>query len=318
MTCRICGNSEGNRLFQAREMMFGSREPFDYLECGQCGTLQIVTIPEDMARFYPADYYSYRLPRLKQNPVRTFLRYHRAKNYLGLPSLMGRLAAHKENQRPAIFRFLKAARVNQATPILDVGCGSGNLLAELAKYGFRDLTGIDPFLAEDVHFTAQFRVLRKSIEEETRRYPLVMLHHSFEHMADPLLVLRRVKDLVSDGGTLLIRIPLAGTFACRHYGRDWVQLDAPRHLFLHTERSMHLLTSAAGLRVREIIYDSEPFQFWGSEQIKRDMPLSDPRSYGSNPAGSIFTRAEIKAFALESRRLNAARDGDQACFLLER
>jgi SAM-dependent methyltransferase len=299
-------------------MMFGSRESFDYLECSKCGTLQIVSIPEDMSPYYPANYYSFKLPRLKQNPVRTFLRYHRALNYLGLPSILGHLAAHKESQRPVIFRWLKAARVNPETPILDVGCGSGGLLAELSKYGFRDLTGIDPFLAGDVHFTSCFRVLRKDIEKETRRYPLVMLHHSFEHMADPLQVLRRAKDLLTDAGTLLIRIPLAGTFACRHYGRDWVQLDAPRHLFLYTERSMGVLASAAGLRVREVIYDSEAFQFWGSEQVKRDIPLTDPRSYGTDPSRSIFTPREIQAFAKESIRLNSAKDGDQACFFLER
>ena len=56
MKCRICGNKEGNAPFEAREMMFGTRERFTYFECNSCGCLQIAEIPDDLARFYAADY----------------------------------------------------------------------------------------------------------------------------------------------------------------------------------------------------------------------------------------------------------------------
>lgn len=54
--CRICGNLENNRQFQVREMYFGFGEEFAYSECSACGCLQIVEIPTDMARYYPANY----------------------------------------------------------------------------------------------------------------------------------------------------------------------------------------------------------------------------------------------------------------------
>ncbi|MGH2855114.1 MAG: hypothetical protein ACRDLF_13090, partial [Solirubrobacteraceae bacterium] len=57
-TCAICANAAGNRVFGAREMMFGLRERFEYLECGECGCLQLLDVPEDLARFYPESYYS--------------------------------------------------------------------------------------------------------------------------------------------------------------------------------------------------------------------------------------------------------------------
>src|SRR5262245_28570152 len=56
--CRICRNSDGNQTYQVREMMFGLLDVFPYVECAQCGCLQIQTIPADMARFYPGKYYS--------------------------------------------------------------------------------------------------------------------------------------------------------------------------------------------------------------------------------------------------------------------
>ena len=55
--CLICQNTEHNRIIKTREMMFGLREEFRYLECGQCGTIQLLDVP-GLARFYPPEYLS--------------------------------------------------------------------------------------------------------------------------------------------------------------------------------------------------------------------------------------------------------------------
>src|SRR6478609_9592522 len=57
--CRICGNIEGNIIFQTKEMMFGFRDPFNYVECKECGTVQIEEIPGNIEKYYPDNYYSY-------------------------------------------------------------------------------------------------------------------------------------------------------------------------------------------------------------------------------------------------------------------
>ena len=131
-------------------MMFGTREAFTYLECSACGTVQILEVPGDLARHYPADYYSLAKARLNQGPVKSWLRRHRARHYLGLPSLLRRLAAHKVSRRPKIILPLRKAGATPETPVLDVGCGTGGHLVELYNYGFRDLTGVDPFLEADI------------------------------------------------------------------------------------------------------------------------------------------------------------------------
>lgn len=33
---RVCGNESGNKIHQAKEMMFGWRDSFDYVECAHC------------------------------------------------------------------------------------------------------------------------------------------------------------------------------------------------------------------------------------------------------------------------------------------
>ena len=39
--------------------MFGTRESFTYLQCGGCGTVQLLDVPADLAPHYPPDYYSF-------------------------------------------------------------------------------------------------------------------------------------------------------------------------------------------------------------------------------------------------------------------
>jgi hypothetical protein len=80
--CRICQNSAGNRIFTAREMMFGSRETFDYVECAACGCIQIIEIPAEIEKYYhyPQTFYSLGVRKNPpKKPVRTYLRRQRSK-----------------------------------------------------------------------------------------------------------------------------------------------------------------------------------------------------------------------------------------------
>jgi len=137
---------------------------------------------------------------------------------------------------------------------------------------FRDLTGVDPFIKEDIHYSSGLRVLKKSLFEVDDQYDLITLHHSYEHMPEPLVVMKQLHRLTKEGGTVLIRIPLADSYAWRTYGVDWLQLDAPRHIYLHTCKSIERIAKQSGFHIKDIVYDSDAEQFLGSEQYKRDIP----------------------------------------------
>jgi len=312
--CRICSNVDGNETFTVREMMFGTRDAFAYIQCAACGCVQIAGVPEDLGRYYPADYYSYAPPR-REGRVRALLQRLRADHLLGRPNPVGWFITGRRGVPQAI-AYVRRAPVGREHSILDVGCGTGELLLAMRSYGFRDLTGIDPFVERDVDYGNGVRVWKRELEDHEGRHDLVMLHHTFEHMESPQTVLARIRELLTPGGTVLLRMPVASSTAFARYRADWVQLDAPRHLYLHTPRSLSLLAQRAGLEVADVVYDSTAFQFWGSEQYRRDIPLRDPRSYLMNPAASPFTPAEIEAFAKRAHQLNEEGRGDQAAFYL--
>jgi 2-polyprenyl-3-methyl-5-hydroxy-6-metoxy-1,4-benzoquinol methylase len=299
-------------------MMYGFRDEFEYFQCSNCECLQATEIPESLSKYYSEDYYSFSTPELiKLNKFMWLLKHQRTGYCLSGKGAMGRILV-KLFGKTHLPEWIGSAGVDADSRILDVGCGAGHLLMYLHKKGFSDLTGVDPYIQEDRYFDNGVRVLKRSLDETNESFDFIMLHHSFEHFSDPLNTLKTLHEKTECEGQVLIRIPVVSSFAWEQYGTDWVQLDAPRHLFLHSIKSMELLSGEAGFWIESIEFDSDAFQFWGSEQYKKGIPLHDGRSYKFGIEGSIFTKNEILKFQKKAEELNAAERGDQACFLLRK
>jgi SAM-dependent methyltransferase len=315
--CRICGNAEGNRSYRLKEAMFGLGEVFEYIECGACGCLQIADIPADMAAHYPRGYYSFlSSPEGRAGGVRNFLAGVRNRSYLTRRGLAGPLLGRWFPNEP--MRLVGLAGLRADSRILDVGCGSGSLLNGVKEAGFNHVLGIDPFLDRDIRYASGLELRKLSIHQVTGEWDVVMFHHSFEHAEDPLGQLMAVSRLLSPGGVCLIRIPTVSSYAWHAYRTHWVQLDPPRHLHLHSLRSMEVMCERAGLQRAMTIFDSDEFQFCGSEDVARGIPLESETSYFKNRSLSGFSPHAIAAFKEKARFLNALGWGDQAAFYLRK
>jgi SAM-dependent methyltransferase len=296
-------------------MMFGTHDPFTYLACAACGCLELLNRPADLSRYYPPNYYS-----TSNGRIGLWLRYwlspSMSRYWLGRGSLVGYLLC-RGRQRPPILEFLRRRGVRKGSQLLDVGSGVGHLLFFLRQLGFRRLVGVDPFIEADLAFPGRISVVKGRLSQVAGSFDYVVMNHSFEHMDAPLEVLKQARSLLAPDGQLIISTPIASSFAWREYGANWVQLDPPRHLFIHTVKSIEILARQAGLRVAEVVYDSYGFQFWGSEQYRAGIPLADTRSYALAPKESMFNPEQLAQFERRSAELNAAADGDSASFYLE-
>ena len=316
MQCRVCGSTQDHPVHEAREMMFGLRDSHCYFQCLACGCLQIEQIPADMAPYYGPGYYSFRAPG--RTGLAAWLVDARNRHAVLQRGLTGALLSRLQPTRQ--FDFLQPVRaaLHADVRMLDVGCGAGHLLRSLRSAGLRKVLGIDPFVDQDITLDGQRLVQKGRLEDVSGTFDLVMFHHSFEHMPDPVATLQRAHQLVAPGGHCIVRVPLVSSLAWRKYGINWVQLDAPRHFYLHSVDSLRGLAQRSGFTCTAVHHDSTAFQFWGSEQYANNMPMTDPHSYNLNPAGSMFSTADIQAFSDESERLNAAGQGDQAAFYLRK
>jgi len=314
--CRICDGT-ASRRFVAREMMYGTREAFDYVQCDDCGCLQIAEEPADMGRHYPTDYYSFAAPEVGSGATRGLKGWIEQARDAAVLEGRGGIGALIARRKPnTVLAFYRRFGLHLDDPILDVGAGSGRHVASLVKHGLGNAVGIDKFVPADVISDGRVLVRKADVFEIEGPFALIQMNHSFEHMFDQHGVMRRCRALLRPGGHFLLRVPTVTSEAWERYGVDWVQLDAPRHFYLHSHESLRWLAKGAGYAVVDLWCDSTAFQFWGSEQYVRDIPLEDARSYRVDPAASPFSAEEIAGFEREAERLNREVRGDQVCVVL--
>jgi SAM-dependent methyltransferase len=296
-------------------MMFGRRDEFDYHACDGCGALQIADCPANLADYYPPDYYSMAsaLPPGSSSALIRWLMRRRATRELGALDPIGALLVRLRGRREC-YDWFRFARLSQHSAILDVGCGNGALLRRLRDDGFTRLEGVDPFTTDAYRHQEGFEI-RRELTDAEGPVDFVLMDDSLEHMPDQVGVLSAVRRVCGPHGHVCISVPVVGE-AWRRYGTDWVQLDPPRHLYLHTERSVDRLARQTGFVVQSARFDSTAFQFWGSEQYRRDVPLNDRRSLAHDPADPLFSAEEVRVWEAQARALNRARSGDHATFFL--
>ena len=273
--CKICGAEAEHKEYRVKEMYFGTREEFTYFECGQCQCMQIAAIPNNLGDYYGNEYYSFSVPKIPE----------------------------------------VAADELKETRILDVGCGAGKWLLERYEEGHVNLFGCDPFIDQDIYYEPCIQIRKCTIHEMQGTFDLIRLGDSFEHMPDPLETLMSMKRLLSDEGMGIINMPLFPSAAYEVCGVSWYGWDAPRHLFLHSRKSMEYLCDKAGLKIEEVRCNARDLQFISSLLYQKGIPYIE---HSDEVIKSHFTSAQRQQFAEYTTALNAKGYGDHAIFVLKK
>jgi SAM-dependent methyltransferase len=320
--CGICESNGFTEELRPVEGMLGLGEEFLYRRCSDCGCLQLANPPEDLSKYYPCNYYAFEKDArffLDRFPFRRKLFYFPiTAARLGWPSLLGKIL-RKIGSGPFISNSMRmlVRPLKKDSAILDVGCANGKELSAYWNCGFTNLLGIDPYISADIHHECGIRILKKELRDVGGKFDLIMFHHVLEHLAGQLEALKLAKERLNIGGQILVRIPLSDSKTALEYGEKWVQLDAPRHFFLHTRRSMEIAANKVGLRIAQVQYDSEEFQFIGSELYSKTcMSLQDFYADYEANYKKHFEPDDAEKFRERSKLLNQSQQGDQAGFCL--
>lgn len=308
--CTICNNNlSTSPLYIAREMMFGTREKFEYYQCLNCNALQIKSIPDNISKYYK-NYYTNKKQYKIISPVKKFL--WQIRRYFALSGFYPIIRIISPN---SILEWASKAKININSKILDVGCGNGDVLFEFSKHGFKNLYGIDPFLVENNLQGINFEKNDLIKYQPNLKFDLIMFNHSLEHISDHQSILKKSLKILEKDGTIMVRVPVINK-AFEIYKENWVQIDAPRHLIIHSIKSMTILCENNGAEIYEYYFDSTAFQFLGSEQFKKDIPSNAPISYKTDLNKSIFTKEDLNKYDALAKKYNKQRLGDSAVFFI--
>jgi 2-polyprenyl-3-methyl-5-hydroxy-6-metoxy-1,4-benzoquinol methylase len=157
--------------------------------------------------------------------------------------------------------------------LLDVGCGSGELLEAARDRGW-DVVGVE--VVEESVEAARSRGLeiRHGLLQESglpeRHYDVVSAFHVLEHMSEGTEFLKLIARWVRPGGHLCIEVPNWRSFARRNSGDQWIHLRPLEHLGHYEPKTLAATLERAGLEpvlVRTATY------LWSEQSV--DQALSD-------------------------------------------
>ena len=174
------------------------------------------------------------------------------------------------------------ARCRGARSVLDVGCSSGEIAAEVTRRFGAVVDGIeaDPEAAAAAAHRCR-RVLTGDVDAmdltalEGAHYDVIVLADILEHLAEPGRALQRLTPLLAADGRLVISTPNVANWSIRLLllaGRwdynDRGILDRT-HLHLFTRRTLLDMLGGSGFRVEEMdvtcplpVLRREPFTRW--------------------------------------------------------
>ncbi|MBI5592229.1 MAG: class I SAM-dependent methyltransferase [Deltaproteobacteria bacterium] len=135
--------------------------------------------------------------------------------------------------------------------LLEVGCGSGDLIAFMKQKGWT-VAGLDtdPVAVQKAR-SRGLQVYRGTLE--TAGFPsndmdVIAMNHVIEHVPDPAKTLRECYRILKAGGRLMVTTPNHESWGHSLFRKNWRGLEPPRHLFVFNRNSLLRLIRQAGFR----------------------------------------------------------------------
>lgn len=149
--------------------------------------------------------------------------------------------------------------------ILDIGCGTGDLLAACEGNGWK-IKGVEP--SDKARALAGGKIssnelIVESIEDLSYapqdKYDIITMFHVLEHVPNLLEYVGRLKQLLVDEGYLIIAVPNYKSYDAEYYKEFWAAYDVPRHLWHFSQESMHHIFGSNGFSIVKtlpLVFDS--------------------------------------------------------------
>jgi 2-polyprenyl-3-methyl-5-hydroxy-6-metoxy-1,4-benzoquinol methylase len=136
--------------------------------------------------------------------------------------------------------------------LLDIGCGSGQAMRNLAELGWR-VHGVD-FDPRAVQIARKKGLNVRLGNLTAQDYPsdyfdAITMSHVIEHVHDPLSLLDECRRILKPGAHLVIVTPNSGSWGHHRFKANWMHLDPPRHLHVFNGQNLRKLVEGAGFQL---------------------------------------------------------------------
>jgi len=236
--CPICGNNQFDAYMHTKDFFF-TQEEFTLSKCKDCDFVFTNPIPQDLSSYYETTNY------LSHNT--------------GDNGIMGNLYSMLRNIN--IKRKYKlVTNYNPSGKILDIGCGTGELLNYFKNNNW-EVSGVEPNDTARAFANKKFNIdisKEEALEELTpNSFDIISMWHVLEHVYDLHNRLMQISKLLKKEGTIFIALPNLDSPDSKKYKEYWSAIDVPRHLYHFTQQSFENLISKHNMK----LVHAEPMKF---------------------------------------------------------
>lgn len=310
ISCNLCGGSDSILLFSSRDRSVKKEDPTEFLvvQCGTCGLSYLNPQPDvnELKPFYEGNYYTH----IVAAPIITSL--ERWMLYKIIRWVKRKLLY---NDR----RFVLPTPLSKGK-LLDVGCGKGNYIIEYRKrYPEWEYYGVepDPNAARIAAGIPSVRISNSTLKDAQFQpdfFDVIFMSHSLEHTSNPRETLAECFRILKQGGVLIIRVPNFGSIAASVFGKYWVAVDVPRHLYHFTEHTLGMMLHGVGFQKVQIrkgsldgsIINSIHYVLGTTRRVRKETIFSLIGNYIKKPVnwciGITGLGGELKINAFKERR----------------
>lgn len=270
LSCNYCGSLSHVTVYKDIPDD-ATMEKFNIVRCSECGLFFTMPRPEKqkIGNYYPTTYYySY---KQKKEYLTARIALMVKKYYVSPPQnplkriLVGTVARLLKKNIAILIEGRGDGR-----KILDVGCGDGRRVAWLLKYDFR-VYGTD--ISKEALKIARENGINTFCGDLTEaNYPseffdIIIFSQVFEHLYEPMKMLEECFRILKHGGLLIIDVPNIDYILHKIYGKYWVHLDVPRHLFHYSVQTLSNYLQKQGFTI--IFWKYRYPKFFDLASIKR-------------------------------------------------
>jgi len=237
-SCPICGSAAEPSMDATDENHRVSSQIFSYAKCPQCRTVFLTNPPDDLGRYYEADYYD-------------------------IPSLdrLNDLAAKDPNKVEIVDRFSSGKR------LLEIGPAFGVFAFQAKQCGYDvDVIEMDDRCCNYLRDTVRVGVTQSDKPHEALselpQHDVIALWHVLEHLHAIPAVVEAAAANLNPGGVLVIATPNPDAAQFGLMGAHWPHLDAPRHLALIPMDTLTELGAKHGLEQFFVTTDDSDARSW--------------------------------------------------------
>lgn len=225
-SCIVC-SSKMRKMFDYKN--------FDYLKCSNCR--HVTTYP------YPTqsqieEHYREGFKKGNYNVVREHSSVYE--------QAMGKMVKMIDD-------FLRErGRSIKSSLFLDIGCFTGDFLAQVSKMG-ADAYGVE--LQEEAVKIAESKlpgrifnenVMSKNVSVGDRKFDIITLLGVVEHVTSPYQLIKRAGELLKPDGVLVVQTPNSSSMISKTLGKYWPPYSPVEHIHLFSTKSLINILNKSG------------------------------------------------------------------------